>query len=259
MPCRSWPWQPPVRSRSSMTARPGCSWSGPMALCWPMRSSSSSATTSAAGAWETRAASAAWSCSRPSAWSPAWTRSWRRSPVSDEPAHVTIVAHDLGEIGGMERQLNELVTGLLDAGHRVTVVARTCVLEPHERLRWVRVPGPGRPFAIAYPWFFLAGSLLARRHRADVLHTTGAIVLNRAEISTVHLCHHAVAEQGDLKRARRTTLAYRLNGAVASRMSRLAERLVYRAPRSRELVAVSQGVQREIDRYFPAMADRVVV
>jgi glycosyltransferase involved in cell wall biosynthesis len=179
--------------------------------------------------------------------------------VARKPLHVTVVAHDLGAIGGMERQLGKLVEGLLGAGHRVTVVARTCVVPRHERLRWVHVPGPARPFAIAYPWFFAIGSLLTRLRRGDVLHTTGAIVFNRADVSTVHLCHHAVAEHRDLKRIRRATRAYRLNNLIAQRMSRLAERFVYQPSRTRELVAVSEGVRREIDRYFPDMAGRIEV
>lgn len=39
---------------------------------------------------------------------------------------VTIVAHDVGVVGGMERQLAELACGLRERGHGVTVIARTC-------------------------------------------------------------------------------------------------------------------------------------
>ncbi len=44
------------------------------------------------------------------------------------PCEVTIVAHDLGPVGGMERVLAELVLGLRRLGHPVTVIARTCEL-----------------------------------------------------------------------------------------------------------------------------------
>lgn len=43
---------------------------------------------------------------------------------------VTIVAHDIGSVGGMEHQLAELVLGLGRLGDRVTVIARTCELPP---------------------------------------------------------------------------------------------------------------------------------
>src|SRR5438445_10564531 len=98
----------------------------------------------------------------------------RPSTEANPPLPVTIVAHDVGTSGGMERQLGELVTGLLERGHRVTVVARRCELPPHTHLRWIRVRGPARPFALAYPWFFLIGSLLVWRRRQGLLHPTGA-------------------------------------------------------------------------------------
>jgi glycosyltransferase involved in cell wall biosynthesis len=157
---------------------------------------------------------------------------------------VTIVAHDVGAVGGMERQLSELIGGLLGRGVEVTVVSRTCDLDEHPRLRWIRVPGPARPFVLAYPWFLLAGTLLVWRHRRGVLHTTGAIVFNRAAVCTVHYCHRGPV--GQLARARRRTWIYRLNAAVARPLSRLAERFVYRPARVATLVAVSKGLAGEL-------------
>ena len=54
-----------------------------------------------------------------------------RAAVSD----VTIVANDIGEVGGMERQLAELMLGLRARGHEVTVIARTCELPAALRRR----------------------------------------------------------------------------------------------------------------------------
>jgi glycosyltransferase involved in cell wall biosynthesis len=179
--------------------------------------------------------------------------------MTAEALEVTIVAHDVGGIGGMERQLAELVTGLLDAGDRVTLVARTCAIPPRTGLRWVRVPGPARPFALAYPWFLVAGTLLTRLHRAGVVHTTGAIVLNRADVTTVHLCHHAVRERLDVARVRRATPAYRLNARIAALESRWGERKIYTPGRTAVVVAVSDGVARELRRFFPRMAARLAV
>jgi glycosyltransferase involved in cell wall biosynthesis len=173
---------------------------------------------------------------------------------------VTLVAHEVGSPGGMERQLAELTTGLLERGHNVTVIARRCELPPHPRMRWIRVPGPTRPFALAYPWFFLAGSLLLRRHRRGLVHTTGAVVFNRADTSTVHFCHRAfVRRSGRTSRARRRTAAHRINSWVGTRLSLLAERWCYRPSRTASIVGVSRGVAREVEREFPRMAGRVSV
>jgi glycosyltransferase involved in cell wall biosynthesis len=179
--------------------------------------------------------------------------------MTAEALEVTIVAHDVGGIGGMERQLGELITGLLDAGDRVTLVARRCAIPPRAGLRWVRVPGPARPFTLAYPWFLLAGTVLTRLRGGGVVHTTGAVVLNRADVTTVHLCHHAVRERLGVARVRRVTPLYRLNARVAALESRLGERLIYTPRRTAAIVAVSEGVAKEIRCFFPRMASRLAV
>lgn len=163
---------------------------------------------------------------------------------------LTIVAHDVGGVGGMERVLSELAGGLLRGGHQVTIISRTCNLPAHRSLRWVRVPGPARPFPVAYPWFFLLGSLLTWRRRDGVLLTTGAIVANRSDWSAVHLCHHAIRALG-VSRTSRRTMAYRLNAGLAAGLSRLGERVCYRPGRTRRLIAVSGGVATELAHHFP--------
>jgi glycosyltransferase involved in cell wall biosynthesis len=177
--------------------------------------------------------------------------------VSAERSPVTVVANDIRAVGGMERHLRELVGGLLDTGHEVRVVARTCELPAHPRLRWVRVPGPLRPFPIAHPWFVALASLKLWRNRAGVVHSTGAIVLNRVDVVTVHLCHHAIAERDELVRSRRASRTYRLSARLSAWMSRLGERWSYRPSRAGRLVGVSPGVARELERHFPAMAGRI--
>ena len=179
--------------------------------------------------------------------------------MSDRPPPVTVVAHEVGTPGGMERQLGVLVTGLLDRGHEVTVVAGACALGERQRLRWVRVPGPRRPFSLWYAWFFLLGSLVAWRRRDGILHTTGAVVFNRADVSTVHFCHRAFHSRRPPTRARNRSAAYLLNAWASGLMSRAAERLCYRPRATRRLVAVSQGVAGELREHFPSMAGRVEV
>jgi hypothetical protein len=55
---------------------------------------------------------------------------------------VTIVANDIGSVGGMERVLSELVIGLRALGHRVTVIARSCELPDGAGVDFHRVRGP---------------------------------------------------------------------------------------------------------------------
>ncbi len=166
---------------------------------------------------------------------------------------VTIVAHDVGGIGGMERQLEALIEGLLAREANVVVVSRTLELAPHPGLRWHRVPGPSRPFALAYPWFALLGTAIVARERRGVLHTTGAIVLNHADVCTVHYLHNSRSRP--IQRMQKSTLLYRLNARTARIMSRLAERLVYSTPaRSGALVAVSATLAEGLLDAFPGRA-----
>ena len=102
---------------------------------------------------------------------------------------VTLVAHHVGRVGGMERQLSELALGLRRNGHEVTVIAHECTLAPESGVVFRRVPGPSRPFLLGYPWFLIFGSLAVRRWRRGAVQATGAIVLNHVDVVAVHYCH----------------------------------------------------------------------
>ncbi|MGH2864895.1 MAG: glycosyltransferase family 4 protein [Solirubrobacteraceae bacterium] len=166
---------------------------------------------------------------------------------------VTIVAHDIGAVRGMERQLTELVLGLTRLGHRVTVIARTCELPEDSRVSFHRVRGPGRPFVIAYPWFLLVGSLAVRRWRRGVLQVTGAIVLNSVDVIAVHYCHQVATPTPS-----RSTRLFRTHVRLAGALKRIGERVCLRVNRPAAVVCVSDGVADEIREHFPALRERIV-
>jgi UDP-glucose:(heptosyl)LPS alpha-1,3-glucosyltransferase len=169
------------------------------------------------------------------------------------PTDVTIIANDIGAVGGMERQLTELIVGLCALGHEVTVIARTCQLQAHPGVRFHRVRAPGRPFMLAYPWFVLAGTLAVRRLRRGVVQATGAIVLNRVDVLAVHYCHQV----GPVNPSRATRL-FRAQVMVARVLKRLGERVCFHTSHARAVVCVSDGVAAEVRQHFPALADRVL-
>jgi glycosyltransferase involved in cell wall biosynthesis len=174
-----------------------------------------------------------------------------------EPRHVVLVAHDIQAVGGMERQLTELIRGLTRRGWAVTVISRTLHIAGLPGVRWLRVRAPGRPFPIAYPWFFVAARLKARKAEPGLVHTTGALMLGRADLSTVHLCHAAIRERTSVARVSRATLPYRANAALAAWISRLTERWCYAPSRARLLAGVSDGVSRELEEFLPSTRGRV--
>jgi glycosyltransferase involved in cell wall biosynthesis len=174
-----------------------------------------------------------------------------------ESRHVVLVAHDIQAVGGMERQLTELIRGLTRRGWRITVISRTLHVADLPGVRWLRVRAPGRPFPVAYPWFFVAARLKARRAEPGLVHTTGALMMGRTDLSTVHLCHAAIRERTTVARVSRATLPYRVNAAVAAGISRLTERWCYSPRRTRMLAGVSDGVSRELEEFLPNTRGRV--
>jgi glycosyltransferase involved in cell wall biosynthesis len=172
---------------------------------------------------------------------------------------VTIVAHDIGPNGGMERVLLELITGLVAAGDRVTVIARTCDVQGADVV-FHRVPGPSRPFVVAYPWFFIAAGVLVAWHRDGLVQATGAIVANRVDIVSVHFCHRGFASKGGgVKRSQRRGRIARAHATLAAAMARAGESLCLRPSRVTAVVAVSRGIADEVRLYYPAIATAVVV
>jgi glycosyltransferase involved in cell wall biosynthesis len=168
------------------------------------------------------------------------------------PRDVTIVAHDIGAVRGMERQLSDLVAGLVGLGHRITVIARTCELPVGTGVDFHRVRGPSRPFLIAYPWFLLAGSLALRRHRRGIAQATGAIVLGRVDVVAVHYCHQVATPTPS-----RSTWPFRAHAKLAGALKRIGERACFRLNHAATFVCVSDGLAAEIREHYPALAERV--
>lgn len=159
----------------------------------------------------------------------------------------------------MEQQLAHLVEGILADGLTLTVIARSCAVRPRAGLRFVRVPGPNRPFVLAFLLFFVIASAQMVRHPGQLRHASGAIVFNRVDISTVHYCHLGAAQRLKASRAKRNTPLYRANAAVAAWLSQLGERWCYRPARTGQLCAVSAGLATELGDCFPNMQDRLSV
>jgi len=97
------------------------------------------------------------------------------------------------------------------------------------------------------------GSLAVRRWRRGVVQATGAIVLNRVDVIAVHYCH-----QVGVITPSRTTRLFRAHVRAMGIMSRVAERLCFRANTSATFVCVSDGVAEEIREHYPQAADRVL-
>lgn len=170
---------------------------------------------------------------------------------------IVFVAHDVGGPGGMERHTEELINRLVAAGRRVTVVARTCKLADRQGLRFVRVRTPARPFPLAYPAFFAVASLVVARHKQSVRHSTGAIIANRVDVTTVHCCHAAVGKRLQETRSATAGWHYRVNATLSRALSLAGEAWCYRPSRTALLCALSAGQADEIRDAYPSTAGTV--
>jgi len=166
---------------------------------------------------------------------------------------VTIIAHDIGPVGGMERVLLELIVGLHELSYEVTVVARTCEVPAGAVARFHRIRGPSRPFLLAFPSFLVLASLLLARRRRGIVQATGGIVLAPVDVISVHYCHQV----GPTSPSRDSAL-FRLNSRLVARAKRVSERLCFYANRRATFVCVSEGVAREMREHYPALAERVI-
>ncbi len=169
------------------------------------------------------------------------------------PRELTLVAHHVGPVGGMERVLSELALGLRRRGYEVTVIAYECDLPAEAGVTFRRVRGPSRPFVLSYPWFMLAGTAAIRRWRRGLVMAVGAIVLSDVDLVGIHYC-----QQVGPATPSRSNWLFRLNVAASGLLGRLAERVCFRVNHPQRIVCVSEGVADEIREHFPGQAARTI-
>src|SRR5829696_2802780 len=163
---------------------------------------------------------------------------------------VVLIAHDVEDRGGMERSLFETVRrGAMEVDF--CVVSSTLASDLRDRVEWRRVVVPRRPFLLKFVVFYVFGSMRVAMAGRGVRQTTGAIILNGADIAVVHFCH-----AGYLAKARgsRPPPLSRLKAShewLIRRVSVWAERWSYIQRRLNAFVAVSDGVRRELADFYP--------
>jgi glycosyltransferase involved in cell wall biosynthesis len=164
---------------------------------------------------------------------------------------VTVVAHEVHDDGGMEAAMAQLVRRAT-CDYDVTVVTSRLAPDLRARVRWRRVRIPPAPVVLRILAFALQAAPVVDREPADVVHTLGALVPNRADLATVAYCHAGVPADVRTTDAGDTT-ARRVNARLAHRVSVAAERWCYRPARLRRAAAVSRGVAGEFAAAYPGI------
>jgi glycosyltransferase involved in cell wall biosynthesis len=153
----------------------------------------------------------------------------------------------------MERSLAELIAHLAD---RVEFVVLSEELSEDLRAmaEWHRIRVPRRPIPLKLVCFCLLAGWKLARVRADLTHTTGAIVLNRADIATIHFCHAGFREAAGRLSTPGGSRLRQANRALERGLAQALERWCYRTSRLTALAAVSGGVAEELARHYPGVS-----
>lgn len=150
---------------------------------------------------------------------------------------IALASHEVADVGGAERPVVELVRRAARE-FDVVVVSRELAPELRPLVTWRRAWAPARPFRLKAVVFFLTGGLRLLGLRRQLLHTTGPVVPQKADLVMVQFLREAFYDLVGASRRRPTT-------AVHLALERWCLR------RARMLEAVSRRGAEELRRYFP--------
>lgn len=156
--------------------------------------------------------------------------------------------------GGIERSSYEVAARLGAAGDHVTLLSRYADPVPHAPLHWQQVWMPRHP-RLSTPLLYPALASLQLDYDAfDITHNQGGCALRWQDVITAHSCHRAWVE---LKKRSGETARALLNPRHHEVLH--VERANYRPDVYRHVIAVSEGVKREIQQWYDVPADRITV
>jgi glycosyltransferase involved in cell wall biosynthesis/O-antigen/teichoic acid export membrane protein len=167
---------------------------------------------------------------------------------------VMLVVHDIDSQrhGGLERIFTELVRRGSD---RVdfTVVSNTLSPDLRQNVRWRRVPAIRRPYALKFLIFFMLAPFRIGGRKQDLVHSVGAIIPSRIDVSSVQYCYAAYVQRIGSAAPRGGSRLRRLNVALGNLVSLAAELWSFRPSRVRLLAAASDSTRRELELHYPAV------
>ena len=175
---------------------------------------------------------------------------------------VAVVAYEVGERGGEERVLVETIRRTHE---RVTWVVISLALDTELRplVDWRRVPGPTQPFRARLAAMLTLGGARLAATRADLVHVSGPLLLNRTDLASVQFLRAAFYERigahySPVTRAHLALERLSLGHAgVLVVPSRFMKRDVERRFPAKPVEIVPNGV--DVGRYHPDPADRAAV
>jgi glycosyltransferase involved in cell wall biosynthesis len=159
-----------------------------------------------------------------------------RAVPDPAPPRVAVVAYEVSERSGEERVLFETIRRTHD---RIGWVVVSAGLDPALRrlVEWRRVVAPKRPFRARLASMFAFGGARLLTTRADLVHVSGPLVLNRADVASVQFLRAAFYD----------AIGARFSSSTHAHVA--LER--FTLGRARMLLAPSRAMQRELELRFP--------
>ncbi|PLS01511.1 glycosyltransferase family 4 protein [Neobacillus cucumis] len=161
---------------------------------------------------------------------------------------IAIVAHKISNDGGTDRCVLELVTRLAkEPDVELFILANSLDIDENNNIRYFHIPMLFKPFPLRYNIFLIYASLLLKKLDVDILHTTGAIILNHSEVSTIHLCHKSYVKMtGNSRVKHNNSYIKKINAWISTKISLLFENYCIKERNTTNLIAVSNAVKNEI-------------
>ena len=183
----------------------------------------------------------------------------RKLPRSNRP-RVLVIAHRIDREGqGMER-LHARLAELLSSRYEVHVLVGAIDAHTAQFVTVHKVPLIERPIPLRFVMFCILASirLISLAKHMNVLHSCGAIVLNRVDVVSVHLCQAAVVEaNGGYLMPSTGSLIRRLNTGALKALALHLERFAFRSRWETLAAAVSERGLEELATFYP-MTPRVL-
>ena len=165
------------------------------------------------------------------------------------------IAHEVHRRGGMERAAAEVLARVA-AVHDVVVIANVCEISGRG-LRWVPIRRGARLGPLTYLNFARQASAMAKAEQCTITHSLGADAA-AADIVTAQFCFAAFQATCGAARGGRNPLRRAMHWSLQEIFAR-REREVYGAPRLKRVIAVSQGLRRELVEYYGVDDARISV
>jgi glycosyltransferase involved in cell wall biosynthesis len=168
---------------------------------------------------------------------------------------LAVVAHEVSLLGGEARAAAEVIRRIAQ-DHDVTVLTRHCEITA-PRLNWVPIRALRRP-AIVGTWVFSRAAQRAQRTlSADVINSVG-LAGRDSDVITAHFCLSAFrVRYGGLRGG--VSALHRSYQRSVEEVFAAREQKAYRSPRLKAVIAVSEGLKRELVEFLGVAEQRIAV